>query len=87
MSEAYRRLDTDRLERVIVDVARTDEAIPEGMFLAKWMVIGVAEDPNDPGRHTYFRMPSNGYMAPHEALGLLQITANMVMSDTEVDDD
>lgn len=79
--------NTDRLERVISAVAKEDDAIPEGMFLSKWLVIGVAEDPNNPGRHTYFRMPSNGYMAPHESLGLLQMAAEMVMSDTEVEDD
>lgn len=84
---AFRRTDTDRLERAIIDAAQKDDAIPDGMFLSKWLVIGVAEDPDNPGRHTYFRMPSNGYMAPHESLGLLQMAAEMVMSDTEVEDD
>ena len=87
MSGAFRRSDTDRLERAITDAARTADSIPEGMFLSKWMVIGVAEDPDNPARHTYFRMPSNGYMAPHEALGLLQITAEMVMADTDVEEE
>lgn len=76
----------DWLERVIEDVARAEDAIPAGMFLSKWLVIGVAEDPENKGRHTYFRMPSSGYMAPHESLGLLQMAAEMVMSDTEVDE-
>ncbi len=74
-----KRPDTTRLEAAIQQVVTVQGSVPSNFYLSRWMVIGVAEDPEDPARHCYFRIPQGGYMAPHESLGLLHVVGDMII--------
>lgn len=74
--------DADRLEHQISGVAERAGLIPDGMWLSKWIVVGVAQSPEDPSKTAYFRLYSHGALPPHEAIGLLTVSADMILDDT-----
>lgn len=79
--------DTSRVEKVIDDFISSKALVPAGMFLSRWMVVGVAQDPEKPWRNCYFRIYPNGYMAQHEAVGLLELGISHVMEAAEQEED
>lgn len=75
--------DADRLENVIGHAAAAAAGfIPEGMWLNRWMVVGFAQNPERPAETAYFRLYPSGTMPPHEAIGLLSVSADMILDDT-----
>lgn len=81
----------DQLQTLIFDAGIESGQIPSDMWLTRWLVVGVSVNPAHPMTSwCYFRLNPSGGMAPHEVVGLLDLSLDMVrdeMNEVELDED